>query len=83
TRRGDTWRESLSSKSARDRVRIDSSANAEVETTPMPGDPKNFPEETIAELRVLRVEKYSSVAIVTQSKKELVPGDVAVTHVGQ
>ncbi len=82
-RKGDSWRESLSSKSTRDRVRVDSAGNAEVETTPLPGDPKNFPEETIAELRVLRVEKYSSIAVVTQSKKELVPGDVAVTRVGR
>jgi hypothetical protein len=83
TRRGDTWRDSLSSKSARQRVRIDSDSNAEVEATPLPGDSKNFPVETVAELRVLRAEKYSSIALVTQSTKELVPGDLAVSHVGR
>lgn len=82
TRRGDTWREDLS-KSARQRVRIDSPANAEVETTPLPGDEKSFPAEAVAELRVLRVEKYSALALVTASRKEVVPGDVAVTRVGQ
>lgn len=83
TRRGDTWRDGLSSKSSRQRVRIDSSANAEVETTPLPGESKNFPVETVAELRVLRSEKYSSIALVIQSSQELVPGDVAVSRVGQ
>jgi len=83
TRRGDSWREGLSSKSARQRVRIDSDRNAEVETTPLPGDSKNFPVETVAELRVLRSEKYSAIALVTHSTQELVPGDVAVSRVGQ
>jgi hypothetical protein len=83
TRRGDTWRDNLSSKSTRQRVRVDSSENADVETTPLPGDSKNFPTETVAELRVLRAERYSSIALVTHSSKELVPGDVAVSRPGQ
>jgi hypothetical protein len=83
TRRGDTWRDSLTSKSARQRVRIDSDGNAEVETTPLPGESKNFPVETIAELRVLRAENYSSIALVVHSVQELVPGDVAVSRVGR
>jgi hypothetical protein len=83
TRRGDTWREGLSSKSARQRVRIDSDESAEVEATPLPGESKNFPTETVAELRVLRSEKYSSIALVVSSAQELVAGDLAVSRVGQ
>jgi hypothetical protein len=80
-RRGDTWRTMLE-KSTRDRVRIDSPENAEVERTPLPGEQEKFPEESVAELRVLRAEKFSSLALVTQSKREVVPGDLAVARPG-
>lgn len=84
-RKGDTWRGSLetTSRMSRDRILIDSPRNVEVESTPLAGDEKKFPEEIIAELQVLRTEKYSALAIVTQSRREVVPGDVAVTRVGQ
>ena len=36
---------------------------------------KDYPDEVIAEIRILRVRKETSTAIVTQSKKELGPGD--------
>ena len=64
-------------------MRIDSDANAEVEAHALPGDSKNFPVETVAELRVLRTEKYSSIALVTESRSGAVPGDLAVSRVGQ
>jgi hypothetical protein len=83
TRRGDRWRESLTTRAARERVRMDSAGDADIDVTPLPGDPKDFPEESVAELVILRAEKYSSIALVTQSKLELVPGDVAVTRVGR
>lgn len=38
-------------------------------------DSKDYPEEVIAEIRILRVRKETATAIVTQSKKELAPGD--------
>ena len=84
-RKGDTWRGSLetTSRMQRDRMRVDSPENAEVENTPLAGDEKKFPEEVIAELLVLRTEKYSSLAMVTQSRRELVSGDLAVTRAGQ
>jgi hypothetical protein len=82
TRRGDVWRSTVSSKAARDRVRMDSTKNAEVETTPLAGENDKFPEEQVAELRVLSTEKYASVALVTQSRRELVSGDVAVARSG-
>ncbi|HEX6272726.1 MAG TPA: LysM peptidoglycan-binding domain-containing protein [Polyangiaceae bacterium] len=80
-RRGDTWRSTLQ-QSTRDRVRMDSPENAEVEKTPLPGDQEKFPEESVAELRVLRAEKFSSLALVTESRREIVPGDLAVARPG-
>lgn len=80
-RRGDTWRTTLEN-STRDRVRMDSPENAEVEKTPLPGDPDKFPEEAVAELRVLRADRWSSLALVTQSRREVIPGDLAVARPG-
>lgn len=84
-RRGDTWRSSLSSNSKmiRDRVRMDSPERVDVESTPLRGDPQDYPDEAVAELRVLRVEKYSSIALVIQSRREVVPGDRAVAVEGR
>jgi hypothetical protein len=81
-RRGDTWRQTLGSKAARDRMIVDSPGNAEVERTPLPGEPEKFPDEAVAELRVLRAEKFSSIALVTQSRREVVAGDLAVARPG-
>jgi len=80
-RRGDTWRQSLGAKMTRDRMRLDND-KVVVERTPMPGDDDQFPEEAVAELRVLTTERYSSLALVTQSRRELYPGDVATTRPG-
>jgi hypothetical protein len=84
-RRGDTWRGSLTtnSKMLRDRLRMDSSERVDIETTPLHGENSQFPEEAVAELRVLRSEKFSSVALVTQSRREVVPGDRAVAVKGR
>lgn len=81
-RRGDSWRASLvtASKMQRRRMLINSPEQAADEDTPIHGDTENFPDDTIAELRVLRTEKYSSIALVTASKRELVSGDLAVTR---
>jgi hypothetical protein len=84
-RQGDTWRNSLTVASGmlKDRVRIESQKPADVEPTPTNGDDKQFPSEVVAELRVLRTEKYSSLAMVIESRKELEPGDVAVALQGK
>jgi len=84
-RKGDTWRASLTTGShmTRDRVLINSPEPAEVEDTPTNGDERKFPENTVAELRVLRTEKYSAIAIVTQSHREVVAGDLAVSRPGE
>jgi hypothetical protein len=84
-RRGDTWRKSLDtgSRMVRDRMKMDTPAIVEVETTPLAGDDRKFPEEVVAELRVLRTEPKSSVALVMQSRRELVAGDRAVAEPGR
>jgi hypothetical protein len=67
----------------KDRVNIESSKRVEVETTPTRGEDKSFPSEVVAELRVLRTEKYSSLAIVIESLREVEPGDVAISLPGK
>jgi len=84
-RKGDSWRASLTtaSKMQRRRMLINSPEEAGSEDTPMDGDDDKFPEDTVAELRVLRTEKYSSIALVTESKREVVSGDLAVSRPGE
>jgi hypothetical protein len=67
----------------RDRLKIDSPKIIDVEQTPLSGDEGKFPDEVVAELRVLTTEAKSSVALVLQSRRELVPGDRAVARSGQ
>lgn len=83
-RKGDTWRRSLttSSRMMVDRLKMESPERVDIEETPLHGNPEKFPEEAVAELRVLRAEKASAIAIVTQSRRELVPGDRAVARPG-
>ena len=83
-RRGDTWRRNLktASRMARDRVRMDSRKNVDIETTPLKGNDEKFPYEVVGELLLLKTEKYSSIAMVTQSRRELVAGDRALATVG-
>jgi LysM repeat protein len=82
--KGDIWRDSLktAARSARDRLRMDVPDRVPVETTPLKGNEKAFPEEIIGEIRILKAAKYSSVALVTVSHRELQPGDRAVTRKG-
>jgi hypothetical protein len=84
-RQGDTWRNTLNvgNNMLKYRMKIESSKSAEVERTPITGDDKQFPSEVVAELRVIRAEKYSSLAIVIESRRELEPGDVALSLQGK
>jgi hypothetical protein len=84
-RQGDAWRNSIKVASGmlKDRVQIESASRVETERTPTRGDDKEFPSEVVAELRVLRTEKYSSLAIVVESNREIEPGDIAVSLVGK
>lgn len=63
-------------------MRTDVAEWAAVETTPLKGSEKDFPEEIVGELRVLRANKYSSVCLVTVSHREIEPGDRAVARKG-
>jgi len=81
-RRGDSWRRTLSAQMTGDRLRTDVPEPVAVERTPLPGEDSKFPDTTVAELRILSTERYSSLAIVTQSKRELLSGDVAVARAG-
>jgi hypothetical protein len=84
-RQGDSWRNTLNvgNTMLKYRMKIDSSKSADVERTPISEDDKQYPTEVVAELRVLRAEKYSSLAIVVESRRELEPGDVAVALQGK
>jgi hypothetical protein len=84
-RKGDSWRASLTTGSPMTRARalINSPVPAAAEDTPTDGDERKFPVESVAELRVLRTEKYSAIAIVTQSQREVVSGDLAVSRPGE
>lgn len=83
-RRGDTWRRSLdtNSKSARYRMRVDVPGNAETEPTQIKRDDADFPQEIVGELRIVHSHKWSSLAIVTASQRELFSGDRAIARVG-
>jgi len=83
-RRGDSWRRSLrdASTMARDRVRMDVPDPVQLESTPLRGNEQNFPDEIIAELRVLRTNELSSVALVTTSHREVMSGDRAEARKG-
>jgi hypothetical protein len=84
-RQGDTWRESLKvgNTMLKYRMKMESAKSADSESTPMSHDDKQFPSEVVAELRVLRAEKYSSLAIVIEARRELEPGDIAVSLQGK
>jgi len=83
-KRGDPWRQSLKTTNdiARERPLMHSTEHVEIEVTPLRGEQKNFPDEIIGELRVLRTERFSAIALVTSSSREIAPGDRAVAKKG-
>lgn len=83
-RRGDTWRRTLSSTSsvASSSINMLSEDNVDVSRTPLHGDENTFPEEIVAEVRVVKAHRYSSLVTVTQSRVEIEPGDRAVARAG-
>jgi hypothetical protein len=84
-RQGDSWRKSLNvgNDMLKYRMKIESAKSADVERTPIENNDKDFPSEVVAELRVIRAEKYSSLALVIETKREIEPGDVAVSLEGK
>lgn len=74
--KGDPWQEGLSSAGALAAGKVTLGTDSvEFKTGDTGEQKKDYPDEVIAEIRILRVRKDSSTAIVTQSKKELHPGD--------
>ena len=84
-RRGDAWRESLltTTSMASSRILMDvPERELRYEPTPLDGDEKAFPEEIVAEMRIIRAHKYSSLALITESNEEVEPGDQVVARKG-
>ncbi len=83
-RRGDAWRKSLVTPGAGYRV----SADDERPMPPMEKTPgarhedERYPDEVVAELRVLATKKDSAACLVTQSRHEIEVGDLAVARKG-
>ena len=83
-RRGDVWRASLitTTTMASTRILMDVPDGMHFEATPLDGDEATFPEEIVAEMRVIRAHKYSSLALITESNEEVEPGDEVVARKG-
>ncbi len=83
-RRGDTWRNSmkLTRRIGRHRMRVEDPDWVRSEPIPIVGEDSDFPDEVVAELRVIRTQKQTSVALVMESKLELELGDRALARVG-
>ena len=84
-RQGDAWLKSLNvgNDMLKYRMKIESAKSADVERTPTEDNGKAFPSEVVAELRVIRAEKYSALALVIETNREIEPGDTAVSLEGK
>jgi len=83
-RRGDTWRQSLrtTARTSRLRLRVDQPEPTQSEPVELKRDDSEFPDEVVGELRIVHAHKWSSLAIVTGSQRELIAGDRAVAREG-
>ena len=83
-RRGDAWRNSLVTPAAGYRVSPDDERPMPpMENTPGPHRAADkYPDEVVAELRILAVKKETSVAFVSQSTHEIEVNDLAVARKG-
>ncbi|HEV3193223.1 MAG TPA: LysM peptidoglycan-binding domain-containing protein, partial [Polyangiaceae bacterium] len=83
-RRGDAWRQTLVNPEAGHRISPDDERPMPpMEQTPgAHGDDAKFPEEVVAELRVLGVKKDTATCLVTQSRTEIELRDLAVARKG-
>ncbi len=77
--RGDQWRKGLSASGelAASSVTLNTDSNATIETKAYntPEDSPDYPEEVVAEVRVLRVREHTATCLVTTSQREMEPGD--------
>jgi hypothetical protein len=83
-RRGDPWRRSLVEPSAGDRVSADDEKPMPaMERTPGSArDDRNYPDEVVAELRVVAMKKDTATCVVTQSTVEIERNDLAMARKG-
>ena len=81
-RKGDAWHATQPSKSAAKRIALEDESPAATENVPHPRDEQTLPEEVMAELRVISTRKGSAMCLVTQSRRELAPGDKAIARKG-
>ncbi|MEO8876881.1 MAG: LysM peptidoglycan-binding domain-containing protein [Polyangiaceae bacterium] len=81
-RKGDAWRQSLSSETDATRIALESNSPAEIESVPTPHNTSVLPEEVIGELRVVDVRDHTATCVVTQSRKEIETGDDAIGRKG-
>jgi hypothetical protein len=83
-RQGDAWRQTLVTEGAGYRISTDDEhPMPPMEMTPGSGaDDHKYPEEVVAELRVLTTKRDSAACLVTQARKEIDTHDVAYARKG-
>jgi hypothetical protein len=80
-KKGDGFHDSLPSRSAAQRIALESDSPAKVEPVPSP-NASSLPEEVFGELRVISVRENTSLCLVMNARKEIEAGDVAVARKG-
>ncbi|HZO14417.1 MAG TPA: LysM peptidoglycan-binding domain-containing protein, partial [Polyangiaceae bacterium] len=82
--RGDLWRLGLhnAGKLADERAITEDDRHARTEETPDTDEPKLYPAETYAELRVMRVRKKHATCLITGSIREIPRGALVVARKG-
>ncbi|HEY2509929.1 MAG TPA: LysM peptidoglycan-binding domain-containing protein [Polyangiaceae bacterium] len=81
-RHGDAWRKSMVTDQTARRIMGEREEPAAIENTPSVRNDSALPEDVVAELRVLGTQKTSATCLVTQSRREIEPGDVAIARKG-
>ena len=81
-RHGDAWRKSMVTDQTARRIMGEREEPAAIENTPAVRNDSALPEDVVAELRVLGVQKKSATCLVTQSRREIEPGDLAMARKG-
>jgi hypothetical protein len=86
-RKGDEWAKGLDAAGelAANDVTLNTDSNATVDTQygkKTPSDAPDYPEEVIAEVRVLTVRDHTATCLVTTAKREIEAGDVWVMKKG-
>jgi hypothetical protein len=81
-RHGDAWRQSMVTDQTARRIVGEREDPAVVENTPRMRNEGALPEEVVAELRVVDVQKSTATCMVTRSAREVEQNDIAVARKG-